>query len=140
MTAPESRTEEHVGEWKVSIVADTLEELVGELARVIAHAAGRAEGECVAWEALDVRARDPATLLVDVANELIGRGEAHEVAYDEVAGVSLATGTGGEVSLHARVRGRRVADWISPLKAATYHALVLEKRAGRHYAEVLFDV
>ncbi len=140
MTPPTSRTEEHIGEWRVSIVADTLEGVFGELARVIAHAAGDPEGEGVAWESLEVSARDPATLLVDAANELIGRGEANGVAYDELANVSLVGGEGGGVALHAQVRGRRVAHWTSPLKAATYHALALEERNGRWRAQVLFDV
>lgn len=140
MTAPEARTEEHIGEWKVSITADSPEEIFEELARVIAHAAGTGEGDAVAWEALEVSARDLPTLLVDVANELIGRGEAHGVAYDELADVSIVTDAGGDRALRARVRGRRVAHWLSALKAATYHAPKLERHEGRWRAEVLLDV
>lgn len=140
MRRAELRTEEHVGEWKVSITADTLEEIFVELARIIAHAAGQDGGEVVAWEALKVSARDMPTLLVDVANELIGRAEASGVAYDELADLSLAAEGSGGVAFRARVRGRPVAHWISPLKAATYHALKLEQREGRWRAEVLFDV
>lgn len=140
MTPPRSRTEEHVGEWRVSITADSLEELLEELARIIAQPAGRGGGEAVAWESLEVSARDLPTLLVDFANELIGRAEASGVAYDELADVSLVRNAGGGAELHARVRGRRVAHWLSPLKAATYHALKLEQRGVEWRAEILFDV
>ena len=76
---------------KVSITADSPEAIFEELAHVIARAAGTGEGDAVAWEALEVSARDLPTLLADVANELIGRGEAHGVAYDELADVSIVT-------------------------------------------------
>ncbi len=139
MTPARSRTEEHVGEWKVSITADAPEALFGELTRIIAQVAGEGEGEAGAWESLDVRARDLSTLVVDVANELIGRAEANGVAYDEMRDVTLVEAD-GEARLAARVRGRRVAHWRSPLKAATYHALKLDRRGGEWRAEVLFDV
>jgi len=140
MSRAMSRTEEHVGEWKVSFTVETLEALLAELARVIAGTAGPVSSEVVEWESLRVTARDRETLLVDVANELIGRGEAANVAYGEIDDVTITDRSDRTVTCTARVRGRRVRQWRSPLKAATYHALSLARADGAWRATILFDV
>jgi SHS2 domain-containing protein len=130
-----SRTEEHVGEWKVSLRADSIEELFAEAARVVSRACGPATGEPGDWEPVELRARDDATLLVDWLNELLGRSEVTGRAYDEVRGLTVRDG-----GLAGEVRGKRVRQWRSALKAATYHGLVLERAGRRVSAVVLFDV
>lgn len=134
---PIARTEEHVGEWKLSVWADTPEELFAEAARVISRQCGTTRGEPGGWEQLELSARDPATLLVDWLNELLGRSEVNGRAYDEVRYLSLR-----DDHLEAEVRGKPVASWRSPLKAATYHGLELkqEPEQRRWNAVVLFDV
>ena len=132
---PYARTEEHVGEWKVTIRADTLAELFAEAARVVARTGGRPRGVMGEWERVSLTARDSPTLLVDWVNELIGRSEINRRAYGEVRFQKLE---GGE--LEADVRGRRVEVWPSPLKAATYHRLELAPNGNRWRAVVLFDV
>ena len=134
-----TRTLSHVGEWKVEIRAASREELFAEVARLIAAQAGRSAGEPGPWETVGVAARDGVTLLVDWANELIGRGEASGRAYDEVRTLAIADAP-AEVRLSAQVRGRAVGDWRSPIKAATYHGAALERRRGRWRAELLFDI
>jgi SHS2 domain-containing protein len=47
---------------------------------------------------------------------------------------------GGGLEPAAEVRGRAVPRWRSPLKAATYHGAVVERRDGAWRGEVLFDV
>jgi SHS2 domain-containing protein len=42
--------------------------------------------------------------------------------------------------LEAEIRGRPVAVWQSPLKAATYHGLRLGREGDRWKAVVLLDV
>ena len=130
-----SRTEEHVGEWKVSLRADTLEELFAEAARVVSRACGPASGEPGDWEPVALHARDDATLLVDWLNELLGRSEVTGRAYDEVRGLRIEGGW-----LAGEVRGKAVMHWRSALKAATYHGLELERDESRVSAVVLFDV
>jgi SHS2 domain-containing protein len=129
------RSEEHVGEWKVTLWADTLEALFGEAARVVARECGPTTGEPGEWEPVTLRARDATTLLADWLNELLGRAEIAGRAYGEVRGLRVADG-----ALEAEVRGRPVRQWRSPLKAATYHGLALTQQPDRWTAVVLFDV
>jgi SHS2 domain-containing protein len=140
---PYARSEEHVGEWKLSLWADTLEEIFLEAARVIARECGpvrrqtadgrrQSDGE---WERVTVSARDPATLLVDWLNEMLGRSEIHGRAYDEFRDLKRT-----EESLSVETRGRPVASWQSAMKAATYHGLELKRQGNRWKAVVLFDV
>jgi len=127
--------EEHVGELKLRIEAETLEELFAEAARFVSRQCGPLEGPAGDWERVVLSAGDAGTLLVDWLNELIGRSEVENRAYGEVRIVALADGR-----LEAEVRGRPVERWESALKAATYHGLVLEREGGRWKAAVLFDV
>lgn len=133
-----SRSEEHVGEWKVTLWADTLEELFAEAARLVARTSGpqghdaRGNGD---WERIELEGNDRASLLVDWLNELLGRSEIQGRSYGEVRDLRI---TGSR--LQAEVRGRPVRAWRSPLKAATYHGLELKPDGRRWRAVVLFDV
>lgn len=129
------QAEEHVGEWKLSIWADSLDEIFAEAIRVLADECGEPAGEPSEWEEVSVRARDNATLLVDFLNEIIGRSEIEERAYFDIDRMRIRDGM-----LTARLRGASVKTWTSPLKAATYHGLELEQEGGRWKAIVLFDV
>jgi len=130
-----SRSEDHVGEWKLTLWADTPEEIFVEAARVLSRECGPVRGEPGSWERVSMAARDTATLLVDWLNELLGRSEIARRAYGEVQGLALSEGR-----LDAEVRGRPVTSWRSPLKAATYHGLELTRNRNRWKAVVLFDV
>lgn len=132
---PAARTQEHVGEWKLSIRADTLADVFREAARVVSRTAGPARGEPGPWERVSLTGSDPASLLVDWINELLGRSEVHGRAYDEVPHIAV-----GDGRVEAEIRGRPVTSWRSPIKAATYHGLRLERRRGRWAAELLLDV
>jgi SHS2 domain-containing protein len=130
-----SRAEEHTGEWKVTVWADTLPGVFTEVARVIARTGGGARGTAGRWEPVAVASRDTATLLVDWANELLGRSEVRRRAYRDVRHVRV-----GGARLTSDVRGRPVAEWRSSLKAATYHGVSLARRGKRWKAVMLFDV
>jgi len=130
-----SRSEEHVGEWKLTLWADTVEGLFIEAARVIARECGPQKEEPEEWEKIALSSRDTATLLADWCNELLGRSEVERRAYKEVCNLRLDDGR-----LEAAVRGFPVLEWRSPLKAATYHGLDLTVKEGRYRAVVLFDV
>jgi SHS2 domain-containing protein len=133
-----SRTLEHVGEWRIEISGETLPEVFAEMARLIANAVGTSAGPHREWEQLEVSARDPATLLVDFANELVSRSEINARAYDELRYIDLRTD--GQCRIRAQVRGRPVTGWRSPLKAATYHDVSLVREPPGWHARVLFDV
>ena len=133
-----SRTIEHTGEWRVEAHADTLEEIFQEFARVIAGAAGTASGSYAPWEEIDIEARDLDALLVDCANELVGRGEVEGRAYDDLRDIVIHVDA--RPRLHARLRGRPVTGLRSPLKAATYHGACVSRHGDRWRANLLFDV
>lgn len=130
-----SRTEEHVGEWKVTLRADTLEALFAEAARVVSRSCGTTRGAAGEWEPVSLTARDGASLLADWMNELLGRSEVNARAYEDVRRLRI-----GDGRLEGEVRGRPVTEWRSPLKAATYHDLSVERQGGRWRAVVLLDV
>jgi SHS2 domain-containing protein len=130
-----SQVEEHVGEWKVRMRADTLEELFAEGARVVSNTCGPTEGQPGEWEPIALTAPDEATLLVDWLNELLGRSEVEGRAYGEVRNLTISNG-----ELSGEVRGKIVTQWLSALKAATYHGLTLEHDGSQWTASVLFDV
>lgn len=146
-------TVEHVGEWRIEIRADTVEELFAEAARFVASATGAGEGAYGPWEEVRLEARDHEALLVDWANELIGRSEVHARAYSEVRNLVITPAVASStdhalptskpefsVTLHAQVRGQPVASWESPLKAATYHGVTVRRVADEWRADLLFDV
>lgn len=142
--AASSTTLQHVGEWELELRADTREELFEELARVIARAADPSEPppDCDEWERIALTARDDATLLVDWANELIGRGEIAARAYGFVRSVGIAPAPSSVpgVQVTAEVCGTPVDAWRSPLKAATYHGVALGRQGEGWRARLLLDV
>ena len=137
-----SQTLHHVGEWKVELRADTIDEIFAELARTLAEATGsrRTSSAPRAWEHIELEARDRAALLVDWANELIGRSEVAGRAYGDVRNLILEIGPADTARLVADVRGDPVDEWVSPVKAATYHGATVERQAGGWRAVLLFDV
>jgi len=148
MTAS-SRTLQHVGEWKVELRADSLEQLFVELARVIAGETGArsaTRSPATIWERVAIESRDYPALLVDWANELIGRSEIMGCAYGDVRSLRIEPGpsrpshANEPVRLSAEVRGQPVEAWRSALKAATYHEVLVEHTDGEWRGEVLFDV
>ena len=130
-----SSTEEHVGEWKVTIRADTLEELFAEAARVVARSCDTARGAPGEWEPVSLEARDRESLLADWINELLGRSEVYARAYDDVRMLRI-----DGARLEGEVRGTPVEEWRSALKAATYHGLSIEREDGGWRAVVLLDI
>lgn len=137
---PRAITEEHVGEFKVSLTADTLEDIFSETARLIAREAGTSFSTPDDWEVITVVARDPTTLLADWANELLGRSEVKRRAYAETRNLSITVQPDGTSTITAELRSQPVKRWGSPLKAATYHGLSLEQFDGEWRAVILFDV
>lgn len=144
-----SRTLQHVGEWKVELRADSLEQLFVELARVIAGETGARSAPrspAATWERVSIESRDYPALLVDWANELIGRSEIMGCSYGDVRSLRVEPGpdrprrANEPVRLSAEVRGQPVEEWRSALKAATYHEVLVAHTDGEWRGEVLFDV
>ncbi len=119
----------------MTIRADTREELFVEAALIVSRECGRVRGEPGPWHTVRIASATDETLLVDWLNELIGRSEVEQRAFDDVRALRLREG-----HVTADVRGRPVVEWTSPLKAATLHGLTLEREGARWKAEVMFDV
>lgn len=130
-----SRDEEHVGEWKLTLHGGTREAIFAEAARVIARSTGRARGTPGPWQRITLAAPDDAALLADWINELLGRAEVDRRAYGETRRLHIAGGR-----LEGEVRGVPVAEWRSPVKAATYHGLDVEREGARWTATVVLDI
>jgi SHS2 domain-containing protein len=126
---------------EVTISGRSIEDVFVATARVIANAAGHTTDDAPAeWESIEVTARDLPTLLVDWANELLGRSEVTGLAYSELHTMRVSHLNDRSVRASAQMRGKPVERWTSPLKAATYHALSLEDTGSEWRAELLFDV
>ena len=87
---------------------------------------------------LEVPTAAPAELLVDVLSELLYRSEADDAAYGDVTVATGSDVTGvaarGASTLGADLKG-------PPIKAVTYHDLLVEERAdGTWRGRVIFDV
>ncbi len=154
-----TRLLEHVGELAVRVQASSLEEIFKEVAKLIAREAGHSRRSYGPWERVSVEARDCAGLLVDWANELVGRSEAGQRAFDRLRSVKISgcdrmesprppvpPSTASELDVvpacrvEAELSGRAVPLWRSRIKAATYHAVAIRRRASGWEATLLFDI
>ena len=130
-----TRSQNHIGEWKVTIHADSVEEIFEAGARLIARDAGPVDGGPGEWETLEIQGAGRTTLLADWLNEMLARSEIAGRAFDEFRNLHVEEGR-----VRAKIRGRKVREWRSAVKAATYHGLELTERHGRWRAVVIFDV
>ena len=100
--------EAHSEERKVTIRADTREELFVEAARMVSRQCGQVGGDPGPWHTIRLSEPNDALLLVDWLNELISRSASERRAFDDVLALRLHDGR-----LTAEVRGRRVIQWTS---------------------------
>jgi SHS2 domain-containing protein len=127
--------EEHVGEWKVTLHAHSLEELFVEAARVVGQTGGPMGEVPGEWEKVSLSAPSIEILLADWLNELIGRSEIHRCVYMDVRNMQISDGR-----LEAEIRGLPVNEWRSPIKAATYHGIVVTQEDDHWQATFVLDV
>lgn len=129
--------EEHIGEIRLQLGADSLPRLFEEAARALAELMC-AERARPMGESLPVRvgAPDREALLVAWIDELLFLSETHKRVWDQ-ANVEHLTDT----DLLATVRGFEPAALRTQVKAATMHDLrIRETRAGGYEATVVLDV
>lgn len=128
---------EHTGEVRLRVRAVGLKELFAEAARGLARLLGRRRprGPVGDWVPVQVRAGDRTSLLVDWLNELIFVAESARLVPTEVQIVSL-----GETELEAKVRGVRVAEPPSLVKAATLHGARVDEVEGGFESDIVFDI
>jgi SHS2 domain-containing protein len=128
--------EDHTGEVRLRVRAPSLEALFAEAARGLAELMGGGEIDPRSEaDRIEVRARDREALLVGFLNELIFRSETLERVYREVHIEHLSAD-----QLIATAKGCPLARQGTPVKAATYHELVISEDAQGYAARIVFDV
>ena len=128
---------EHTGELELRLRAPTLVELFAEAGRAVADLmiGDNTLGFETVHETVVVGARDPAALLVAWIEELIYRAETEDAVFTRFEITALA-----DTELRATIHGFSPAVFQSPVKAATYHRLRLEREGDGYAATVVLDV
>jgi len=129
---------EESDELRLVIHADSFGSAVAEAGRALTELVERspmAPGPGEEWTDIEVRARDPASLLVEWLNELIFRAESEGWIAGEIQVAECS-----ESYLRVRVRRRSWPSRTFPVKAATLDRAWVESSPGRVLAEVTLDV
>jgi SHS2 domain-containing protein len=128
--------EDHVSEVRVRLEASSFEELTEEAARAFAELVAdhvtQAEDDP---EPVILRGRDREGLLVALLDELVYRADAEGRVFPRVE-VTRRSDRELDVVLHPA----RGAQLRSPVKAATYHDLVVRDTADGVTATIVLDV
>jgi len=130
---------DHSGDVGVEARGATLAEVVENATAGLFSLMTRAPVAPRVVRTVEVRATDAEALLVEWLSEVIALAATHGEVYGEVK-VARATPTAAA----GEVRGERVdADRHQlrfDVKAATYHALLVERVRGGYRARVIFDL
>lgn len=132
----------HTADTGIEATADSLPALLHELAEgMFGLIAVLEPGEARRRVTLKVESPDPADLVVDALSELVYHSEIEDLVFCDFRVELEDNGEGLAVTVEAG--GVPVADVDPegpPIKAVTYHDLVVEEREDGWYARVYFDV
>lgn len=130
----------HTADTGIEATADSLAALIEEVMRAMfGLVATLAPGAAERWVDFSLEATTPEDLLVDTLSELLYRSEVDDLVFCDFR-VRV-----DEERLYTQVEAGGVptpdveADG-PPIKAVTYHDLVVEERDGGWFARVYFDV
>jgi SHS2 domain-containing protein len=128
----------HTADVGIEATASSFSDLVAELARGMFAIMGTpTTGSRSGSVVIDMEAESAGELVVDVLSELLYRSEAGDLFLTEFA----AEGSPGTVRMKAGGVGMgNVEETGPPVKAVTYHGLVVEQRPKGWYGRVYFDV
>lgn len=129
--------EDHVGEVRLKVEAPNLAGLFEEAARGLAELmldTAAADG-AAPLETVAIRSLDKESLLVDWLNEIIFLSETRRRVYTEARVERIS-----ETELEAVVRGVVPETLRTAVKAATLHALEIQKTPEGYSATVTLDV
>ncbi len=134
---PRHSFEEHTSELAVRVSAPSLSELFAEAGRALAEAMGSRIGEAADGEPLHVElsADDRDALLFDWLNEIIFRAETERVVYTDFSFDKI-----DDQRLEATIRGIRVPELRTVVKAATFSGLHIRETPDGFEVSVVFDV
>jgi len=129
--------EEHTGEVRIHLEAESLTGLFEEAARALAEVMLGPELPPATGplQPVALKAVDAEALLVDWLNELVFRADAEHRVITETRVEAVS-----DTELRAQIRGAEVEVLRTAVKAATLHRLRLERRPGAISASVVLDV
>lgn len=134
---PDFEELEHTADWAYRVRAETLPALFVRAAQGLYRLGGMrpiTSGERVERE-VHLEAVDAESLLVAWLNELLYFAESESLAFDEIEIAGLT-----DLSLHARLRGGRMAGGEKYIKAATYHDLAIRRDERGFAVTIVVDV
>lgn len=128
---------DHTSEVQLQVEAESLAGLAAEAGRALGllllrDAPARPEGPA---REIQVESVDREALLVDWLNEILFLAEVERWVAVEFDILEIST-----VHLKASVLGVPMEESPALVKAATFHGLAVEERAGGLQAEVIFDI
>jgi SHS2 domain-containing protein len=128
---------DHTSEVQLQVAAESLAGLAAEAGRAlgILLLRGTAPQPMGAARTLEVSSVDREALLVDWLNEILFLAEVERWVAVEFDVLEISS-----VHLKASALGVPVDESPALVKAATFHGLAVEERAGGLQAEVIFDV
>jgi SHS2 domain-containing protein len=125
---------DHTAELELRIEAPHEPVVFAEAVAALAELIGEDLGGDVATRRVELRARDSATLLADLLEELVFLAEAEDFVAERVVDLELDGSR-----LNATVEGR-IGRPRHLVKAVTYHGLDLRYEGGAWHARVVLDV
>jgi SHS2 domain-containing protein len=132
----------HTADTGIEATAGSLPDLLHELAEGMFGLIAVVEpGAARRWVALKVESPDPGELVVDTLSELVYHSEIEDLVFCDFRVEEEEDGEGLAVTVEAG--GLPVGEVDPdgpPIKAVTYHDLVVEEREDGWYARVYFDV
>jgi len=140
ITAMSYRVLSHTADTGIEATGDSLSSLVTELATGMFSLVATIEpSAAVRWTKVRVESATPEDLVVDTLSELVYLSEIEDLVFcafrvDSSPGALAITVEAGGVPVGA------VEPSGPPIKAVTYHRLVVEEREDGWYGRVYFDV
>jgi SHS2 domain-containing protein len=134
---------DHTADTGIELQARSLDELFTDAAIAFGDCVTEVAGlRCCQWRTFEIEARDLETLLVDWLDELLFAFETAGLLFGRV-NVEVEQ-AGVEWRLRAKACGERFDPARHPLKvpikAITYHRLLVAREAGGWRGRVIFDV
>jgi SHS2 domain-containing protein len=127
---------EHTADWALRVWGDDLRDLFVNAARgMLSLMGGQLVGDDLRRTHISLTAPDAETLLVEWLNELIYLTEEKGLFVTQIE-----VGQIDERALEAEVTGGQATDLTKYVKAATYHALAIERTPSGYRTVVVFDV
>lgn len=134
---------EHPADLKIKASGQDLSEVFVNLALGVASQQlgvddlGGATANESEWEELVLESESLESLLIDWLNEILYRSDVNQKVYLDFKILQFSE---SPAKIKTKIRGQKVAQKKSEIKAATYHELEIQKTEGTREATVIFDI